>query len=41
MRRVAVVLWASFLVAIVAEGMVFSMLDPLAVFPGERHDAPR
>lgn len=39
MRRAAVVLWASFLVAIVAEGMVFSMLDPLAVFPGERHDA--
>ena len=38
MRRMAVVLWSSFLVAIVAEGMVFSMLDPMAVFPGERHD---
>ena len=39
MRRVAVVLWSAFLVAIVAEGLVFSMLDPLAVFPGERHAA--
>lgn len=39
MRRMAVVLWASFLVAIVAEGVVFSMLDPLAVFSGERHAA--
>lgn len=39
MRRVAVVMWSSFLVAIVAEGVVFSMLDPMAVFPGERHDA--
>ena len=39
MRRLAVVLWSSFLVAIVAEGVVFSMLDPMAVFPGERHAA--
>lgn len=37
MRRMAVVLWSSFLVAILAEGIVFSMLDPIAVFPGERH----
>lgn len=39
MRRMAVVLWSAFLVAIVAEGVVFSMLDPMAVFPGERHAA--
>ena len=36
MRRMAVVLWSAFLVAIVAEGVVFSCLDPMAVFPGER-----
>ena len=39
MRRLAVVLWSSFLVAILAEGVVFSWLDPVAVFPGERHAA--
>ena len=39
MRRMAANLWSSFPVAIVAEGMVFSMLDPMAVFPGERHAA--
>ena len=39
MRRMAVVLWSAFLVAIVAEGLVFSWLDPLAVFPGERQAA--
>ena len=39
MRRMAVVLWSAFLVAIVAEGVVFSCLDPMAVFPGERHAA--
>lgn len=39
MRRTAVVLWSAFLVAIVAEGAVFSCLDPMAVVPGERLDA--
>lgn len=34
MRRTAVILWSSFLVAIVAEGLVFSILDPMAAFPG-------
>ncbi len=39
MRRVAVVLWSAFLVAIVAEGVVFSCLDPMAAFPSEQHAA--
>lgn len=39
MRRMAANLWSSFLVVILADGMVFSMLDPMAVFPGERHAA--
>ena len=39
MRRVAVVLWSAFLVAIAAEGVVFSCLNPVAIFPGERQAA--
>lgn len=33
MRSVMIAVWSSFLVAIVAEGCVFSLLDPLEILP--------
>ena len=34
-RRVMVVLWSSFLVAVVAEGLFFSLFDPLECAHGD------
>ncbi|MES2934103.1 MAG: hypothetical protein V4805_11530 [Pseudomonadota bacterium] len=36
LRRVMIILWSSFLVAIIAEGCFFSLFDPHEVFIAER-----
>ncbi|GGC70122.1 hypothetical protein [Undibacterium terreum] len=37
MRLLMTILWPSFLVAIAAEGLFFSLFDPLDLAPGGKH----